>query len=60
MKQANGMVTGTPLLRFLWRIGHLDSHVRQVIALIAAVIAFGMLPSPTSSQFGTFTRLSSL
>lgn len=40
MNQANGMVTGTPLLRFLWRIGHLDSHVRQIIALIAATIAF--------------------
>ena len=47
MKQANGMVTGTPLLRFLWRIGHLDSHVRQVIALIAAVIAFVL-----SSRYG--------
>jgi uncharacterized membrane protein len=41
------MVTGTPLLRFLWRIGHLDSHVRQIIALIAAVIAFVL-----SSRYG--------
>ena len=47
MNQANGRVTGTPLLRFLWRIGHLDSHVRQIIALIAAVIAFVL-----SSRYG--------
>ena len=34
------MVASTGLLRLLWRIGHLDSHVRQILALIAAVLAF--------------------
>ena len=30
------------LLRLLRRIGHLDSHVRQLVALIGAVIAFSL------------------
>lgn len=41
------MVTSTGLLRLLCRIGQLDSHVRQIVALIVAVIAFLL-----SSRYG--------
>jgi hypothetical protein len=34
------MGTCTHLMAFLRRIGHLDAHVRQIVALVIAFIAF--------------------